>query len=115
MAQRLVLGVFAAGVIAGCVGDASHEVQYRNATDVPLNVYADSNTPTNPHLLAPAEIYKDRWVVPAVWSGVRSGAPRQVIAKTAGGELVFCHRFTFDELERISWMLQIERRNDCSG
>ena len=98
-----------------CVGDASHRIEYRNTTNVPVNVYPDSETPSNPHLIAPGETYQDQWVVPAVWSGVRNGPTRRVEAKTEAGVRVFCHRYSYEELDRSSWRIRIERRDDCSS
>jgi hypothetical protein len=113
-ARRLFVAFVIAVIGAGCVGDSSHEVQYRNTTNLSLNIYADSST-ANPHLILPGETYKDRWVVPAVWSGARTGLPRQVEAKTSEGVRIFCHRYSYEELDRVTWIVQIEQRDDCAG
>jgi len=114
--RALYLTLAAPLIGAACVGgDASHRVEYRNTTNVPINVYPDSKTPTNTHSIAPGETYEDQWVVPAVWSGRRSGPTRQVEAKGEDGVRIFCHRYNYEELDRISWVIQIERRDDCAS
>ena len=115
MLRALYLTLAAALIGVACVGgDASHRVEYRNTTSVPINVYPDSKTPSNPHSIAPGETYNDQWVVPALWSGRRSGPTREVEAKGEDGVRIFCHRYSYEELDRISWVIQIERRDDCS-
>jgi hypothetical protein len=110
--HRLLLAFVVAFIAAGCVGDASHRVDYHNTTSVPLSIYADSTTGTR--LVAPGETYRDQWVVPAIWSGARSGPMRHVEAKSESGALVFCHRYTYEELDRLNWVIEIVPKDDCS-
>jgi hypothetical protein len=99
----------------GCgLGDNSHNVTYRNLTDLPLLVYGSDPTKADTKRVPAGATVESQWLVPAVWSGTISGPPRLVQASTEGGERVFCHKFSFDELERLKWLIEITRRDDCS-
>ena len=117
MDKRIATAVIACVLVlgVGCVGDTSEVVYYHNATTVPLLVYGADNTKKDARRVPPGETVKDQWLVPPVWSGARPqpGGPAKVQASTESGELVFCHRFTFDELAQMNWKIELTRRNDC--
>jgi hypothetical protein len=121
MTLRLIrtLLTLAAGLslASACVGfgDNSAEVRFHNATDVALNVYESDGRRNGPtKFVESGKTVTNQWVIPPVYSGNIEGAPRQVQASTASGELVFCHRFGYDELQRLNWNIEITRRNDCN-
>lgn len=37
----------------------------------------------------------------------------RVEATTGSGVLVFCHDYTYNDLTRISWVVEIRKHNDC--
>ncbi len=37
----------------------------------------------------------------------------RVEATTQSGDLVFCHDYTFNELTRLGWVVEIRALNDC--
>ena len=108
-----IIGVALAGD-GSCIGDNSHLVDYRNTTKRPLLVYESEQYKSNARLVPPGETLHEQWLIPAMWSGTVTMAPRQVLASTESGERVFCHRFSYEELQRISWVIDITERNDCS-
>ena len=112
LAGALLVGVVALGVGCG-VGDNSELVYFHNATTLPLLVYGSDSTKKDARLVPPDGTIKDQWLVPPVWSGTRPGTPRQVQASTDSNELIFCHRFSYDELARLNWRIELSRQNDC--
>ena len=64
--------------------------------------------------MLPGETVHQQWLIPAVWSGTVTMAPREVQAATESGERIFCHRFSYEELERLARVIEISRRDDCS-
>ncbi|MDQ2912826.1 MAG: hypothetical protein M3T56_06175 [Chloroflexota bacterium] len=106
----IALGAF------GCIGDASHVVEYHNSTTQALNVYADNPAKaSNARLVAPGATLKDQWIVPATRGGTLSGPARQIEARTQGGQRIFCHLYTYEELERASWVIEVVQHDDCSN
>ena len=99
---------------ASCIGDNSHRVDYRNALAVPVLVYESEATKASARRVGPGETLHEQWLVPAVWSGRISGLPRMLQASTESGERIFCHRFTYEELDRLGWVIEITQRNDCT-
>jgi hypothetical protein len=37
----------------------------------------------------------------------------RVEATTLSGDVVFCHDYTFNELTRVRWIVEIRKQNDC--
>lgn len=109
----LVAAVLVVGT--NCIGDNSHSVDFLNTTAVPLLVWNGGDAQrSNAQRVGPGETVKNQWVVPHPQNGKLIGEPRQVQASTESGQRVFCHRFSYDELERIAWHIEIAARDDCS-
>ena len=115
MRSRLFVFVVLTAAATACgLGDNSHDVYYRNTTGSTVLVYQTDATKGAARRVAAGETLHEQWIVPPVWSGTRSGAPQLLQASTESGEHIFCHRFSFDELEKLGWVIEITRRNDCT-
>lgn len=61
--------------------------------------------------------FSDQWLVP---SGPRDSRGALVVAKDTGGVTVFCHLFTWRELQQVGFGIEVEAgrvdatRTDCS-
>jgi hypothetical protein len=114
--SRISAAFFAAvlGFGTNCVGDNSHKVDYHNSGAVAVLVYESDLDKPHARRLGPGETLHDQWLVPPVWSGKLSGQPHRLQASTESGERIFCHVFTYEELDRLGWVIEITQRNDCT-
>lgn len=115
--RAVLLGGLALSVSSACVsfGDNSAEVRFHNGTEVAVNVYETDGTQKGPlRLIQSGDTAKNRWIIPAEYSGRIEGPARQIEATTLAGDLLLCRRFTYEELQRLGWMIEIVKRNDCT-
>jgi hypothetical protein len=96
----LVSALLAAGAVS-C--DPSHGFTFVNTTDQDLVLRGE---PTGSSEVKAGSTRRDTWIV-------GEGQNVRVEARNALGEVVFCRRFTFDELERASWRVEITASNTC--
>lgn len=101
--------------VAGCTlipfGDYGETVFLHNRTDVLVYVYelaADGSQGTPARQVAPGETLRNQWLTPRPESRSPTGT-RTVEAKDEAGNVVFCRTYTYAELERGGWNIDIRR------
>src|SRR5215207_354168 len=75
----------------------AQDVDLHNATPVPVHVWAGQRRDAPGRRLAPGETWEDQWLVPRPRQGKPPSGSRIVEARDDAGDLVFCHRYTFEE------------------
>jgi hypothetical protein len=63
--------------------------------------------------LAPNERLRSSWVDSGLDDKAKDKVKYRVEATTASGDLIFCHDYTFNELTRVGWVVEIRAQNDC--
>lgn len=111
LARSLAIAVVAAGVSASCwlapaiPGDRSHDVTITNLADVPIILYdVGREHPDQSRMIAPHEARVTQWLVSEDHS---DSITQKVEATDANGNLVFCHRYTYNELSRLNWQVAL--------
>ncbi|MDP9252965.1 MAG: hypothetical protein M3O80_08155, partial [Chloroflexota bacterium] len=56
---------------------------------------------------------RDVWVDPRIDDEAKDLVKFRVEATTDAGDLVFCHDFTWNDLTRVGWVVEIRVQNDC--
>ena len=69
--------------------------------------------PSSRKELAPDARAENVWVDSRLDEKGRDLVKYRIEATTGSGDLVFCHDYTFNELTRIRWVVEIRRQNDC--
>jgi hypothetical protein len=96
------------------MGDRSKQVRITNATGVTIFLdegTVSSATPANQIRLAAGETRTNAWLAP-LSPGDR---PRLVQARAENNDVLFCERFTFEELQAIDWRIEITRGHPLAG
>jgi hypothetical protein len=90
---------------SACLGDQGIQVYFRNETGMGISVYPDGRQyPASRQLMAPGEQHKDALQV----SSTKPDAfVARIEAVDATGTLIYCHRFTYGELERLAGVIRI--------
>ncbi len=103
--------ILAAIVGSGCLGDQSREVTFKNETSTAVTLYPyGRNRPQITRDLAVGVSYRDHYPI----SGTEpTTLVAYVEAVDASGRLVFCHRYTVGELDRLGGQILI-REGDIS-
>lgn len=113
-ALLLVAILFIEAASASCggviIGDPGHVVYLQNLSDTPVLVYEVSGT--NKVLdgrVEARQTKKTAWLVP-----LDSSKKRTVEAYDDAGVLLFCRIYSFEELDRIGWRVEIVKgHNTC--
>jgi hypothetical protein len=102
--------VLASFVSSACVTlrDATRNVVIVNGMDRPLVVYTFDKDPRFAKRLAPGERWTDTWMYPLSSDDKRRAL---VEANDETGLLVFCERYSFDDLARLSARIEIRERH----
>lgn len=120
MARRLLLltcivGLLVAAATAACgvvtIGDPSHVAYLHNSTNRAVLVYevARSDRVFDARVEADTTV-KTSWLI-----SKSSSTKRTVEAYDEAGVLVFCRRYSYEELQRIGWRIEIVAgQNTCS-
>jgi hypothetical protein len=105
---RLILAgllLILAGTASACIGDPAIQVYYHNETGQAISIYPHGrNYPSSRQILAAGEEQRNSLMF-------SSRKPDAVVARIeavdATGTLIYCHRFTFGELERLGGVIRI--------
>ncbi|MBI4492354.1 MAG: hypothetical protein HY690_06130 [Chloroflexi bacterium] len=90
------------------IGDTGQEVYIHNATDIPIVVYeAGREHPRTNFRVEPRQTRESAWPIPPRDSSGQLMGSQKVDAKDESGNLIFCRRYTLQELERQNWRIEI--------
>ncbi len=120
-ASPILAAVLAGLVAASCgqplFGDPGYSVIVKNGADEILTFYVDDvgakpgQAVADGVRLSPGQEDVDHWLIPSDSQDKRRAKVR---ATTATGAVYYCHRFSFDELERIRFHILLGPGvNDC--
>lgn len=87
-----------------CIGDASHDVDIRNATGRDVLVIQHGAGPGRSQSLGAGATIKTAWLWPLSHMDARR---RRVEAEDLGGKLIYCREFGFADLESIRWTIEL--------
>lgn len=116
--RRTTLLLLGASLTSSCwigsvvPGDRSHDVAITNPNDASVVLFdAGREYPAQSRTLAPHETKITQWLI----SDDRSDAITQKVEATdSTGRLIFCHRFTYNELTRLKWQVSLQAGQlDC--
>ena len=107
--------VLACGEYVG-IGDIGHDIYYTNAATTDVFVYERTPSGTTPpYQVKPGETFHNSTLVPSESDRRRSTAKRRWAAKNDSGEVIFCHDYSYAELDQLNWRLTIRAQLDCGG
>ena len=97
------------------IGDQYHDVTIRNATNLPLVLYEHGRAyPRYSESLDPGAVRQSGWLIPC-GEARHTARFAHVEAVDNTGLLIFCQSYTYDELERLGWTIEIvEDQNTCT-
>jgi hypothetical protein len=96
-------------LLSGC--DPTEYVYVTNSTDVRIVLFEFDRNPRYQQTVDPGQTVRNTWMYP-----INSDDPRRarVEADDPEGRRVFCHDFSYEELKKHAWRLEIQRgRIDC--
>ena len=106
-----------ASALAACGifgGDKGLPIEFVNRTGQNIVLFEKGRAnPSYRKELAPDARSENVWVDPRLDDRGKNEVKYRVEATRASGELVFCHDYTFNELTRIRWIVEIRLQNDC--
>jgi len=112
---RLRIGALALIILAAvaCIGDRSHDATIQNDANFRVTVYPyGRGEPRFNNVLAPAESARENLLTTDTDPG---GYVTIVEAVNDAQVVVFCHRYTYGELQQLSWKIRIKGGQlDCS-
>lgn len=115
--RRSLAAVVAAAALVSCGafgGDRGLPIAFVNTTDENVILYEKGRAnPAYRKELAPNSRTENVWVDSRLDDKAKDFVKYRVEATTRSGEVVFCHDYTFNELTRIGWVVQVRRHNDC--
>ena len=111
----LFVASLAAVLVAACVylpifGDPLQNVDIENATAIPLRVYQDGERRILPLEVAPKAVAKTAFTWPIDDS---DGRARMILAEDASGKRIYCQRFTYADLVKVDWKIEVIERDLC--
>ena len=110
------IGLFAVLlVVMSCIpafGDPSREVLIENRTDQRLIIYTVNRDPRFKEQIGPGETLRDRWMYPLSASDRRRV---RVEADDVEGRGVFCAEYSYEDLTRSGWRVEIVDGRRCRG
>lgn len=105
-----LLGPILAALVTSCslvtIGDASQNVNYYNAADIPLLVFETRDQPLA--RLSPGESKRGSWLISGPPDKPRFRYGR-VEARDDEGKLEFCKVFTYEELAGTNWRIELKQ------
>lgn len=116
VAAALILALIAAngGLRAPQLGDNSHTVTFKNSTGVPLTLYeCDRAYPACERSLDAGGFLSSALVIPFPDQAERIQGSRRIEADDAAGNRVFCRLYTYEELGRLNWTIDVARDLRC--
>lgn len=120
MAVRRMLGagLLAVGILVSCgilPGDKGLPIAFVNRTGESIILYEKGRAnPSYRKELAPDARSENVWVDSQLDERGKDLVKYRVEATTKSGDLVFCRDYTFNELTRIRWVVEIRKQNDCT-
>lgn len=95
-------------------GDKGLPIQFVNRTGETVILYEKGRAnPTYRKELAPDARSENVWVDSRLDDEGKDLVKYRVEATTGSGVLVFCHDYTYNDLTRMSWVVEIRKQNDC--
>ena len=97
------------------IGDQAHDVTIRNATNLPLVLYEHGRAyPRDSESLDPGAVLQSGWLIPC-GDARHTARFAHVEAVDNTGQLIFCQSYTYDDLERLGWAIEVmEDQNTCT-
>lgn len=90
------------------IGDPAHQVRLVNATARPVLLDQGNRIEGAPRdRLEPGQAVRNDWLVPTSVRA-KSSQRRTVRAWDESGNLIFCHQYTYDDLDRAAWVIEIK-------
>ena len=97
--------------IAGCIGDRSHDALIQNGTALHITVFPYGQKEAQfRHELGAGESFHENLLTTDTNP---SGYVTIVEAVNDTGVVIFCHRYTYGELERLGWQIQLKTGVAC--
>jgi hypothetical protein len=116
MRRLVAVSVLASwGVVScGILGDKGLPIEFVNRTGKPVVLYEQGRAyPKLRKELAADARSENVWVDSRLDDNMKDKVKYRVEATTQSGDLVFCHDYTFNELIRVGWVVEIRVLNDC--
>lgn len=88
-------------------------IEFVNRTGNPVVLYELGRANPFRKELVPDERLRSSWVDSGLDDNAKDRVKYRVEATTGSGDLVFCHDYTFNELTRVGWVVEIRVQNDC--
>jgi len=88
-------------------------IEFVNRTGKPVVLYELGRANPFRKELAPDERLRSSWVDSGLDDRAKDEVKYRVEATTGLGDLIFCHDYTFNELSRVGWVVEIRAQNDC--
>jgi hypothetical protein len=108
-----VLALLAVGS-CGILGDKGLPIEFVNRTGTPVVLYEQGRAYPRVRIeLAAEQRLRSSWVDSRLDDNMKDKVKFRVEATTQSGDLVFCHDYTFNELTRVGWVVDIRVLNDC--
>lgn len=94
------------------MGDSFKDVVLHNATDVTLAVFHNGGreVPASRVEITAGTSYTAGWLWPISSDDFRT---RKVEALDLQGQLIYCKAFSYGELQRLGWKVEIVRERSC--
>lgn len=110
------VSVLASMTLASCgiLGDKGRPIEFVNRTGQHVVLWEQGRpyAGARKELAADARL-RDVWVDPRIDDEAKDLVKFRVEATTDAGDLVFCHDFTWNDLTRAGWVVEIRVQNDC--
>jgi hypothetical protein len=115
MHRLVAAGVLASFALASCgmFGSRGLPIEFVNRTGKLVVLYELGRANPFRKELAPEERLQSSWVNSRLDDKAKDEVKYRVEATNQSGDLVFCHDFTFNELTRVGWVVEIRAMNDC--
>lgn len=109
-----VLFVTALGACGVLPGDKGLPIAFVNRTGETIILYEKGRAnPSYRKELAPDERSQNVWVDSRLDERMKNERIYKVEATTPSGDVVFCHVYSFNELVRVNWTVELRKQNDC--
>jgi len=95
-------------------GDKGLPIEFVNLTGRSVVLYEKGRAhPSYRKELAAEARSQDVWVDSRLDEEGRELVKYRVEATSDSGDVLFCHDYTFNELTRVGWVVEIREQNDC--
>ena len=115
MRHLVLVSVLASLAVGSCgvFGTRGLPIEFVNRTGKPVVLYELGRANPFRKELAPDERLRSSWVDSGLDDRAKDEVKYRVEATTGSGDLIFCHDYTFNELSRVGWVVEIRAQNDC--